>query len=350
MRRWPTLAEQAPPLDAWLTELGIEVVDGSGASNDPALSRDLVLDGERRFDLRVTVAWVDGVGLSLWAYYGQEAMEMPRRTFHRLLYANSEYPFVKFALADDDRPMLMTELPTTALSADELGARARPPGDRGRPTPGRDAAGGGRSRDPARLERARRAQRRSAGGVPRRGGGGHAGVAAACGAQSAARADRTTAGHTRLSLAPAVRAAASVAAAFTLLVAGLLPALPLIRPGVARAAEYSMKTKATYEIAPGEGTVRVTVDVTFKNTTPNPPGQFSVFPTIDLAVHDGARNVRAEDTRGRRLRTTVQERDGVNVASVQPRPPVRYRDVRRFALSYTLADGASSDIRIRPSL
>ncbi|HEY8180067.1 MAG TPA: hypothetical protein VIH33_06665 [Candidatus Limnocylindria bacterium] len=80
-----------------------------------------MLDGARRFDLRTTVAWVDGVGLSLWAHYGQEAMEIPKRTFHRMLHANSEYPFVKFALADDDRPMLMTELPTTALSRDELG-------------------------------------------------------------------------------------------------------------------------------------------------------------------------------------------------------------------------------------
>ena len=121
MRRWPTLAEQAPPLDAWLAELGIEVVDGSGQPGDPALSRDLVLDGERRFDLRTTVAWVDGVGLSLWAYYGQEAMEIPKRTFHRMLQANSDHPFVKFALADDDRPMLMTELPTAGLSRDELG-------------------------------------------------------------------------------------------------------------------------------------------------------------------------------------------------------------------------------------
>ena len=40
----------------------------------------------------------------------------------------------------------------------------------------------------------------------------------------------------------------------------------------------------------------------------------------------------------------------MNVASVQPRPPVRYRNVRRFTLSYTLPDGASSDIRIRPSV
>ena len=92
-----------------------------------------------------------------------------------------------------------------------------------------------------------------------------------------------------MSLSPAVRAAASVAAAVALLVAGLVPALPLVRPQVARAAEYRMTTAATYEIEPGEGRVRVSIDVTFKNTTPNPPGQFSVFPTIDLAVHDGAR-------------------------------------------------------------
>ena len=80
-----------------------------------------MLDGVRRFDLRATVAWVEGIGLSLWAYYGQEAMEIPKRTFHRMLLANSEYPFVKFALTDDDRPMLITELPTDGLSRDELG-------------------------------------------------------------------------------------------------------------------------------------------------------------------------------------------------------------------------------------
>ena len=97
------------------------MVDGSGQPGDPALSRDLVLDGERRFDLRTTVAWIDGIGLSLWAYYGQEAMEIPKRTFHRMLNANSDHPFVKFALADDDRPMLMTELPSAGLSRDDLG-------------------------------------------------------------------------------------------------------------------------------------------------------------------------------------------------------------------------------------
>jgi len=120
-RRWRTLADAAPPLDAWLAELGLEVVDGGGLPDDPAFSRDLLLDGERRFDLRVTVAWVAGVGLSTWAYYGPETMEIPKRVMARLLRANFDYPFVKFALTDDDRPMLVTELPADGLDRDALG-------------------------------------------------------------------------------------------------------------------------------------------------------------------------------------------------------------------------------------
>ena len=97
------------------------MVDGGGTPDDPAFSRDLLLDGERRFDLRVTVAWVAGVGLSTWAYYGAEAMEVPRRVLTRLLRANFDYPFVKFALTDDDRPMLVAELPGDGLDRDALG-------------------------------------------------------------------------------------------------------------------------------------------------------------------------------------------------------------------------------------
>ena len=108
------------PLDAWLEELGLEVVGATGDPGDAAISRDVVLDGERRFDLRVTVAWIEGVGLALWAYYGLEAMEIPKRVFHYMLRANFEYPFVKFAMTDDDRPMLVTELPGAAASRDEL--------------------------------------------------------------------------------------------------------------------------------------------------------------------------------------------------------------------------------------
>lgn len=112
--------EGIPPLDAWLSELGLEVVGATGGPGDAAISRDLVLDGARRFDLRVTVAWITGMGLALWAYYGLEAMEIPKRVFHHMLRANFDYPFVKFAMTDDDRPMLMTELTAGGVSRDEL--------------------------------------------------------------------------------------------------------------------------------------------------------------------------------------------------------------------------------------
>jgi hypothetical protein len=111
----------SPPIDHWLSELHLVVVGSSGSAGDQAFSRDVVLDGHRRYDLRVTVAWVAGVGCSLWAYYGLEAMEIPKRLYARMLRANFDYPYVKFALTDDDRPMLMTELPSAALDRDELG-------------------------------------------------------------------------------------------------------------------------------------------------------------------------------------------------------------------------------------
>lgn len=115
------MTEEAPPIDRMLDELGLEVVGASGDPGGQSLTRDVVLDGRRRFDLRVTVAWVAGAGCSLWAYYGLEGMEIPKRVFGRMLRANFDYAFTKFALTDDDRPMLMTELPTSALDRDELG-------------------------------------------------------------------------------------------------------------------------------------------------------------------------------------------------------------------------------------
>ncbi len=115
------MSEEAPPIDRLLDELGLEVVGAAGDPSGASLSRDVVLDGRRRFDLRVTIAWVEGVGCSLWAYYGLDAMEIPKRVYARMLRANFDYAFVKFALTDDDRPMLMTELPSGSLDRDELG-------------------------------------------------------------------------------------------------------------------------------------------------------------------------------------------------------------------------------------
>lgn len=126
---------------------------------------------------------------------------------------------------------------------------------------------------------------------------------------------------------------------------GLLPP----GPPAAHAAEYSMRTAATYEVTPADREVHVTIEVSFRNTTPNPPGRFSVFEVIDLAVHDGANRVRAADARGR-LSASLDRRGGVNVVSIRPRQAVRYRELTRFTLRYTLPDGGNDDVRIRPSV
>jgi hypothetical protein len=94
---------------------------GDPPPGSAALSRDVILDGERRFDLRVTIAWAAGMGLHVWGFYGPDGMELPRRTLLRLLSANAEYPFLKFAVTDEDRPMLIAEVPPDAVSLDELG-------------------------------------------------------------------------------------------------------------------------------------------------------------------------------------------------------------------------------------
>jgi hypothetical protein len=99
----------------------VEVVAAPEGGIGPALTRDLILDGRRRFDLPVTVVWIDGVGLNLWAHYGPSEMEAPRRVLLEMLHANGEYPFVKFGLSEDDRPLLMTELSPTAVSEAALG-------------------------------------------------------------------------------------------------------------------------------------------------------------------------------------------------------------------------------------
>jgi hypothetical protein len=125
----------------------------------------------------------------------------------------------------------------------------------------------------------------------------------------------------------------------------------LVPPGagrVARAAEYTLATTARYDVQPEDRRIVVAVDVTFKNTTPDPAGQFSVFNVVDLAIQTGATSVAASDSRGA-LRISVATRNGVNVASVSPRTPVRYNQTITFTLSYVLPDAASADIRVRPS-
>ena len=124
---------------------------------------------------------------------------------------------------------------------------------------------------------------------------------------------------------------------------------PLLPGGVAHAAEYEMPTVARYLVDPAAGSIGVSVEVTFTNTLPDPPGQISAFDRIELAIHDGASQVKAADGSGA-LHVDVETRDGVQVASVKPRSRVRYNKSVSFTLSYALADGAAPDLHVRPGI
>lgn len=126
---------------------------------------------------------------------------------------------------------------------------------------------------------------------------------------------------------------------------GLLPG----RPDGVRAAEYTMATAATYDVAPDDRQVSVSVKVTFENTTPDPAGQFSLFEVVDLALQEGASAITAGDADGS-LTVDTAQKDGFVVATVHPRQGVRYEEQAVFTLEYELDDGAAPNLRIRPSI
>jgi hypothetical protein len=114
----------APPVrpadvEGWFTELGLTPAER--ADRDGIASWDLVLDGRRRFDLRMTVILDPALAIICWAQYAPPISDMFRKSYRRLLRWNDEFPFAKFSVAEDERPVLAVELPIDEASADALG-------------------------------------------------------------------------------------------------------------------------------------------------------------------------------------------------------------------------------------
>ena len=124
-------------------------------------------------------------------------------------------------------------------------------------------------------------------------------------------------------------------------------------PPTAAADPYVLESRASYEIRTGRREIAVRVELEFRNTTPNPPGRFSIFERIQLAIHDEARDIVARDREGRlRVRDGMRRVDGdrVHVATIELREALRYRDGVRVTLTYVLPDGESARLRVRPSV
>jgi hypothetical protein len=106
-------------VERWLADLGLEPVER--ADRDGISSWDLVLDGRRRFDLRVTVILDPALALICWAHYAPPISDLFRKSYRKLLRWNDEFPFAKFSVGEDERPLLAVELPVAGVDADALG-------------------------------------------------------------------------------------------------------------------------------------------------------------------------------------------------------------------------------------
>lgn len=117
------LAVRPADVERWLTDLGLEPVDR--AERDGIASWDLVLDGRRRFDLRVTIILDPALALICWAHFAPPITDMFRKSYRKLLRWNDEFPFAKFSVGEDERPLLAIELPIADApappTADSLG-------------------------------------------------------------------------------------------------------------------------------------------------------------------------------------------------------------------------------------
>ena len=106
-------------VEGWLAELGLAPPDR--LERESVASWDLLLDGRRRFDIRVTVIMDPATAAVVWAQLAPPIAHTFRVSYRRMLRWNDELPFVKFALTDDDRPVLTGEIPLDRLDRDELG-------------------------------------------------------------------------------------------------------------------------------------------------------------------------------------------------------------------------------------
>jgi hypothetical protein len=106
-------------VERWFGELGL--TPEARSDREGVVSWDLRLDGQRRFDLPITVILDPELALICWVHYAPPIGDAFRKSYRRLLRWNDEFPFAKFSLAEDERPILASELPIRSVDRDALG-------------------------------------------------------------------------------------------------------------------------------------------------------------------------------------------------------------------------------------
>jgi Putative bacterial sensory transduction regulator len=109
----------AADVEAWLRDLALE--PGRATERDGLVAWDLELDGRRRFDVPITLILDPSLAVIVWVHFAPPIGDGLRKAYRTLLRWNDEFPFAKFSLAEDGRPILMAELPIETLGRDVLG-------------------------------------------------------------------------------------------------------------------------------------------------------------------------------------------------------------------------------------
>jgi len=104
-------------VERWLADLGLQPIER--AERDGIASWDLVLDGRRRLDLRVTIILDPSLALICWAHFAPPINDMFRKSYRKLLRWNDDFPFAKFSVGEDEQPLLAVELPIDTLAPDD---------------------------------------------------------------------------------------------------------------------------------------------------------------------------------------------------------------------------------------
>ena len=114
-----TAAVDSAAVDRWLVALGITPIER--ADRDTVHSWDLRLDGRRRPDIRVTLILDPNLAMFFWVHFAPPLNDTFRVSYRQFLRWNDELPYVKFALSEDDRPVLSAEVDVRHLDEDALG-------------------------------------------------------------------------------------------------------------------------------------------------------------------------------------------------------------------------------------
>jgi hypothetical protein len=118
------IADQGVPVrpadvERWLDELGLR--PDARSDREGVTSWDLRLDGRRRFDVPVTLILDPLLALIVWVHFAPPIADAYRKSYRKLLHWNDEFPFAKFSLADDERPILTVEIAPVLAGRDALG-------------------------------------------------------------------------------------------------------------------------------------------------------------------------------------------------------------------------------------